>query len=244
VHFVQVSPQTMEEDKGSYTNEDISDDSEDLDNDDMKPEEIEDAENLSGHKGYKNGLPYFHRELSAQDLELIGDISPKPLTKTTEDNNPTSGEGITRQTSSSAWNGAQTWEERDYTEWAKKRFKELLVPLSVDAGNDITVEVTDLGSITGDAHVAVVRGKPRFIWDFAITLSFTATMGNEEVKGELVFPEVGYDADGAYEVEVNYKNQRPSNSKHTILKNILTKNELYQAFWELVGMFKQEFHEK
>mmetsp|Transcript_18182 Transcript_18182/g.23937 ORF Transcript_18182/g.23937 Transcript_18182/m.23937 type:complete len:224 (+) Transcript_18182:130-801(+) len=203
---------------------------------------VVDEEDLTeDHKGYKNGLPYFHRELSEQDKALIGDISPQQIPKTLAE---ASGSEVFRQGSSSAWNAAQTWEEKDCTEWAKRRLKELLMPLEVEAPNNVTVEVTQVESLTGDAHIAVVRGRPRYIWDFAVTLKFTAHIGEAETKGELIYQEIGYDCDGEYEVEISYKSGRPSGQNHTLLRNVIAKNEFNEALCERIEVFKNEFHEK
>jgi len=215
-----------------------------------KDETVEQEEGEALGKGYKNGLPYFHRELSAQDKELIGDISPKQISK--PDLPSESGE-ITRQTSSSAWNAAQTWEEKDWTDWAKRRLRELLGSMSAaaaaaadDGEAAAALEVTACTIDTGDAHIAVVRGRPRYIWDFAVTLTFEASFGGESggPKGSIKYQEVGYDCDGDYEAEITYSSGRPNSINHTKLKNMITKNEFKDLFCERVETFKNEFHEK
>lgn len=75
-------------------------------------------------RGYKNGLPYFHRELSHVETELIGDIAPQKIEVA-----PTAA-AASAVHEGSAWNHAGTFEERMFTKWAEVRFFSLSVVTS------------------------------------------------------------------------------------------------------------------
>lgn len=58
---------------------------------------------------------------------------------------------------------AGTFEERNWSEWSKDRLKLMFKDLKI---GDVTI--TDVNSITGDAHAWVVRGKRRHGFDFEV----------------------------------------------------------------------------
>lgn len=66
----------------------------------------------SDMRGYKNGMPYFHRELTEEEQKLIGDIAPKKVEVA-----PAAAAPLVHQ--GSAWNSAGTFEEKLYTKWAE-----------------------------------------------------------------------------------------------------------------------------
>lgn len=66
----------------------------------------------SDMRGYKNGMPYFHRELTEEEQKLIGDIAPKKVEVA-----PVAAAPLVHQ--GSAWNSAGTFEEKLYTKWAE-----------------------------------------------------------------------------------------------------------------------------
>ena len=64
-------------------------------------------------------LPYFHRHQSQEDKDLIGDITPKIINDVKKN---TYNRGAL---SSSSWNAAETWEERDNSQWSFLQITEL-----------------------------------------------------------------------------------------------------------------------
>ena len=70
-----------------------------------------------------------------------------------------------------------------------------------------SVRVTKIKKIDGDASIPIVRGKVKFVFDFAFTLAWTATVGNgdeeEKHKGEITFSDVSSDHDNTFESEVS-----------------------------------------
>jgi tetratricopeptide (TPR) repeat protein len=146
-------------------------------------------------KGYKivNGkkTSYFNNELSDQAAALIGDITPKKLETTTETGTTASTSATAKTTS--AWNQAGTWEEKNVTAWAKQSLQDQLkatqykLPASSPApGALVTVTAA---VITGDASVAQVRGKKRYLYEFSVVLDWKL---EEHVvaSGSLTFPDI------------------------------------------------------
>ena len=62
-------------------------------------------------------LPYFHRVQTQEEKDLIGDITPKPITS------DTASSGVNSILSSASWNTAETWEERDCSKWSKDKMQ-------------------------------------------------------------------------------------------------------------------------
>ena len=63
-------------------------------------------------------LPYFHRTQTQEEKDLIGDITPKPII--TGDKSSSGSKSIAL---SASWNTAETWEERDCSEWSKEKLQ-------------------------------------------------------------------------------------------------------------------------
>jgi hypothetical protein len=76
-----------------------------------------------------------------------------------------------KSTSKSAWNAADTWEEKDMTTWARQWLETHLTQNS-PLGN-LTLE-----KISGDASACFVRGKLRYLFDLEISLK----IGKTEIK--------------------------------------------------------------
>mmetsp|Transcript_5476 Transcript_5476/g.8267 ORF Transcript_5476/g.8267 Transcript_5476/m.8267 type:complete len:236 (-) Transcript_5476:130-837(-) len=228
-------------------------------NDTKHTEVIEDEEDLQGEvvRGYQDGKPYFHRELSEQDKKLIGDISPQPLGRKGSENVTNGGppqqvaQGTTMVAPStgggSAWNAAQTWEERDWTPWAMDRFKEIMSPQTVSSSSgEVEVSITAIESVDGHAHVAVVRGRPRYIWDFSFKLKFEASPldSGSPYKGTLVCHELGYDSKDDFEMEIEWKDRRPEGKESAEIRKLLLQNEVHEAIKARAEAFEEEFRQK
>ncbi|GLD98104.1 hypothetical protein PINS_up006801 [Pythium insidiosum] len=162
-----------------------------------------DDEEIVGHvRGYKKladgrVTTFFNNELTDEAKRLIGDIAPKKV----EDPNLVQ---IKNVEGGSAWNVGNTFEEKDMTAWAKTTIEGLLSGISTPLGSiPGTIKVTEVSELKGDASIAVVRGKKRYIFDFTFALSCTATLEDgSTVDGELRFLDASADAGGDYDVEV------------------------------------------
>ncbi|OQR94642.1 hsp90, partial [Thraustotheca clavata] len=163
-----------------------------------KTEVIREDESIEDAKGYKNGLPYFHREQSEQEKALIGDIAPKKIQEVQVEE-PNAHDG-------SVWNTAGTFEQRDFTKWAKEHLEELYSKVEV-MKSSMTIRTKPIKDIKGDASVCVIRGKKRFLFDFEFTLEWEAVGLN--AKGKLKCHDMG--SDGDYEIQCMY-DKKPSDA--------------------------------
>ena len=112
------------------------------------------------------------------------------------------------QQGTSAWNKAGTWEERDVTKWALDTLTaqllaaEYILPEgSPSPGAHATV--TKVTKLDGNASYASVRGKKKYIYEFALTISWVLTLGDDHTKtchGSMTFPDI----DGTVEVGEGY----------------------------------------
>lgn len=103
-------------------------------------------------------LPYFHRTLSPEEMNLIGDITPKKI------ETPASTAPVTAPTGS-AWNTANTWEEKNCTSKCKKILEDIF------EGHD---SFTAFNITDGNSSINFIRGKARFMYDFSYKFDFNA----------------------------------------------------------------------
>ena len=96
---------------------------------------------VTGYKQTASGktTTYFNRELSDKDKALLGDSTPKRISAETpaHSNSPVLLSSTTPSpaNAASAWNAAGTWEERDVTQWASGRLRELLSAIRCSTDN-------------------------------------------------------------------------------------------------------------
>jgi hypothetical protein len=180
------------------------------------------SDHVRGYKIRSDGkkTSYFHREIDDETKKLIGDIAPKKLG---EENNTSSTSAVDsiaaqqQQEGTSAWNKAGTWEERDVTPWAKESLTMALLSCKYVLPNGSpspgsTVTIYEIGKLDGSASYAAVRGKKRYIYEFALTIKWEFTLCKEEdgkgvdstqqqqCRGEMTFPDI----DGTVEVGEGY----------------------------------------
>ncbi|CAN0243644.1 unnamed protein product [Laminaria digitata] len=152
-------------------------------------------------KGYKKTADgrvttYFNNDLTEEAKALIGDIAPKRL-----DAGGGGGGGGGAGSEGGVWNTGGPGESRDMTSWAKERLKELLLEVEFDASEGV-VEVVTVDKIEGDAEISSSRGKKRCLFDFRLELKWEASdLECGPAKGVLVYPDVGQDCNGVYDVE-------------------------------------------
>lgn len=65
-------------------------------------------------------LPYFHRTQTQEERDLIGDITPKPISI---DN--TASSCLKSIHESASWNTGETWEERDCSESSRLKMQDV-----------------------------------------------------------------------------------------------------------------------
>uniref|UniRef100_A0A7S0WTF0 Activator of Hsp90 ATPase AHSA1-like N-terminal domain-containing protein n=1 Tax=Chlamydomonas leiostraca TaxID=1034604 RepID=A0A7S0WTF0_9CHLO len=129
---------------------------------------------------------YFHRE---------GSVEVAPPRKLTDEEAAAQAERdrAASATGTSAWNAAGTFEERDWTGWARDRVKALVRGATASGAGGVQVEVTDVTDVTGHANAWIRRGKKTHGFDLQITLSWAATVGSEEIRGTAKCPNAASD---------------------------------------------------
>lgn len=133
---------------------------------------------LRGYKKTSDGrtTSYFNNEQTEHTKKLIGDFTPKRM-ETPSSPSPTAS--ISSGGGGSAWNqSGTTWEEKDTTDWCKKTLEQCLLDTTTayysTSSNDSTyvAVVKKVSDLTGDASVALVGGKKRYIYDFHASVEY------------------------------------------------------------------------
>ncbi|CAN0258089.1 unnamed protein product [Ectocarpus sp. 12 AP-2014] len=201
----------------------------------------------AGMKGYKitadgKKTTYFNNDLTEEAKALIGDIAPKklePAAAAVQDS--TSGAG----NEASAWNKAGTWESRDMTSWAKQRLDELLVGVELDASESV-VKVVKVDKLEGDAEISFSRGKKRYMFDFRFELKWEAPdLDCGPAKGVLMYPDVGQDCDGVYDVECRVDSSTPTAARGFVDRHVRPEGSgLREAVLSRLTAFTTEYYSK
>ena len=88
-------------------------------------------------------LPYFHRTQTQEEKDLIGDITPKHISI---DN--TSSSGSRSIATSASWNTADTWEERDCSEWSRLKMRDIFGDVFEVQNAEYRIVLSSLGKVT------------------------------------------------------------------------------------------------
>lgn len=216
----------------------------DDDDDDDTFTEKELAE-MRGYKKTADGrvTSYFSREQSAEEKAMldiapkqISDCTPKPIT-------PSSSTGD----SGSAWNHAGTWEEKDTTEWCKDHLEKRLLESKVEAsgvdGDALHCSITEVKDVTGDASVAVVSGKKRYIFDFHCELIFEIKEDSTDdviASGSLELPDICSTHHDELEVETSAWKKRPSIENEQVARDCLSR--IISEVRESVKLWVKDFN--
>jgi len=144
-----------------------------------------DMKQFRGYKKTSDGrtTSYFSREQTEEEKLLQGNITPQRL----DTSSITSGEGG----GASAWNQAGTWEERNTSDWCCASLTSFLEQTIVQIG-DCDGSVEEVKDLTGEASVAFVSGKKRYVFDYHASLSYKIINTEEEVlaSGDLHLPDI------------------------------------------------------
>ena len=144
----------------------------------------------------------------------------------------------------SAWNSAGTFEEKNWTSWAKERLTHLLVATEASVGG-VTLRVVEI-SAKGDATVAVVRGKPRHGFDFELEMKWVSEMAGEaDVKGTTTILEASSDTvtDGELAVEVKVDG-KGGGAAAAAAKSAAGSSVLRKAVLAKLTLFEKEMRER
>jgi Activator of Hsp90 ATPase, N-terminal/Tetratricopeptide repeat len=171
------------------------------DDDDDDEDQLTEAE-LRLMRGYKKTADgrttsYFTRELSEEEKNRIGDTAPKRLDSSSSSppvstcNAANDSDAAAAAVPVSKWNQAGTWEEKDTTSWCSDQLRQRLMETTVD-GIMYKVKIASVDELTGDASVAVVGGKKRYIFDFHAKAKYEIKDDGDAVvaKGVVRLPDI------------------------------------------------------
>lgn len=221
---------------------------EDSDDDDTFTEK--ELAEMRGYKKTADGriTSYFSREQSAEEKAML-DIAPKPISDCTpQPITPSSstGEGAAR---GSSWNHAGTWEEKDTTEWCKNCLEKRLLETKVEApgsdGDHLGCSVTKVENVTGDASVAVVSGKKRYIFDFQCKVIFAIkedSTGDVIAKGTLNLPDICSTHHDELEVGNAGWKKSPSNENQQVANDC--RSRIVSEIRESVKLWVEDFNNR
>lgn len=159
------------------------------------------SDHVRGYKIRSDGkkTSFFDREISDDAKKLIGDIAPKKLdVKNSSSENGFAPKPIAAAEGTSVWNTAGTWEERGVTPWAKETLSAALVTAEYilpdgSPSPGAHAIVSKVSKLEGNASFASVRGKKKYIYEFALTIKWVLTLGDDHSQtctGEMTFPDI------------------------------------------------------
>eukprot|EP00617_Octactis_speculum_P015705 CAMPEP_0185746954 /NCGR_PEP_ID=MMETSP1174-20130828/5620_1 /TAXON_ID=35687 /ORGANISM="Dictyocha speculum, Strain CCMP1381" /LENGTH=531 /DNA_ID=CAMNT_0028421935 /DNA_START=6 /DNA_END=1601 /DNA_ORIENTATION=- len=168
--------------------------------------------NMRGYKTTADGrrTTFFNTDMDEATKKLIGDNSPQKIEKKipVPSLKPSAAQAeAATPVTLSAWNTAGTWEEKNMTDWAMSRLKELLTacpvcPLPENSDGWTSARVVGVKDLLGDAQICQVRGKKRHLLDFCFRVEvevwdrppvLSSGGAGRRVKGALVFSDVSGD---------------------------------------------------
>ena len=204
-------------------------------------------EQVRGYKINSEGrkTSFFNNELTKEQKELIGDITPKPIAATNCPPPAPLASDSTPTKSASVWNSAGTWEEKDTSEWCQGRLKDILKGTVADEDcSSLVVKVSELKDVNGDASVVVSRGKKRYIFDLSCNLKFEVWDSDDDTvlgKGSLSLPDISSTAasDGDWELLLSWKKGGGNEGVKRLGKQFLDNIKLSLA--KFVQVFNSEF---
>ena len=129
---------------------------------------------LRGYKKTSDGrtTSYFSREQTEEEKKLLGNIAPQRLNAASAPpQRLESTTSVSSGKSSSAWNQAGTWEEKDTSEWCNSSLTSYLKEASVEIDH-FTARVNEVKDLFGDASVAFVSGKKRYVFDYNTVINY------------------------------------------------------------------------
>jgi len=129
--------------------------------------------------------------------EQAAQYTPKPLTAGVESATVSAG-------GPSLWNSSgTTWEERDMSEWAQSRLRELLLNLVVPNFAHGNLKLTSVSKIEGDATIVFTRGKKKVGFELNIECLFTGLYKEAKAEVKLTIPSVDADDVDDFTVKLN-----------------------------------------
>lgn len=204
----------------------------------------EEKKMFRGYKKTSDGrtTSYFTREISDNEKKLIGNIAPQKL-DASNDTGPKPIAASNNGKTQSAWNAAQTWEERDTTDWCtsalEKRLNETTAIMQ-----PFSATITKVKLPSGHASFVLSSGKKRYVFDYTAELEFKVHDEDDEkvASGTLNLIDMcsATARSGEYEVELKWK--KSPKGEHAGKVTSLCKDDLIQAAKASVMNFVEDFN--
>jgi len=207
-----------------------------------------------GYKKTKDGrtTSYFTRETSSEDTIDLN-VAPQRLPTTTSTKaisaticRSQSSSGDLTKKQGSAWNEAGTWEERDTSEWCTTTLRKYLLESLIDSTR-YTAKVTEVSDLSGDASVAITRGKKCFLFDYHCKLQYDIMDSADDqivASGSFNLPDIS-STGVCDQLEVEILSWKKSPKVENIQEIISCRNDLIQTIRkqvnDFVGAFNREF---
>lgn len=188
-----------------------------------------------GSESSKKKLPYFHRELSAEDAALVGDTRPKPVANCFS-GPPAAGSG-------SAWNAAGSWEEHDCTDKCTELLDGILDGDYPDLESGLCI--LSCQEVKGTASLVYSKGRPRFLYAFTVHLKaeMTATDGKAYTV-MLVLDDVQNDQPPEdYDLSVEWTTGSPHGSALPAAKAAILSRKTRSALRAKLALFEEAYRE-
>lgn len=180
-------------------------------------------------------LPYFHRVLDEKDKSLIGDSTPKRILQQQD--------STTTTTSGSAWNKAGTWEEFNVSKWAINNLTTSLSTSNFECEkNNFKMVVSGVDNVTGNANISFVRGKQKYLYEFAVRLNIEVIdmTTNSACKGTLSIDDLCCDQLDDMELSVEWK-KSPSGSAYSNSKNLAIGSDVKKFTKDIFLKFEEDY---
>ena len=189
----------------------------------------------NGMDEQKPKLPYFHRELSKEELDLIGDQAPKPINSAAI-NNTFSGP----PSSGSAWNAAGSWEEKDTSKHCQELLESLL---DENWGLELSgVNVLSCQSLDGDASLVHSKGKARYLYNYEVKLKSEIIFEGKAYEFTLLVHDLTNDQSVEdYDLEIAWNSNSPSWPQLAQAKKLILCEDTRLALRKKVEAFEAEF---
>ncbi|KAG7400321.1 hypothetical protein PHYBOEH_006261 [Phytophthora boehmeriae] len=166
----------------------------------------------------------------------------KTIPKTSQDFTPIRIENatapVTRSDSSSVWNSAGTWEEKDKSEWARDRLKHHIFSTFVfeDEAEGLSIKAKSFERCDGEAKIVFSRGKKRCGYELSVKFEWSS---GDDVSGYVELQDFDDTSGDEYEVlvTVSGSSQRDLAAKKAV---IAWEPELRK----LLALWKQELLEQ
>lgn len=158
----------------------------------------EDDTSMRGYKTTADGkkTSYFHTDISDEAKKLIAEQGfgkPQKLDVPIEEKEAKGG--------GSSWNQAGTYEEKGMTKWIHEAMSQAIQAVAFELPGSVgSVAVTAVTEASGDASIAVARGKRKHVADLSFVVEFEAKVSGQTGRGKLTYSEVTSDLDDGFEV--------------------------------------------